>query len=292
MAGIRNLEINGTTDIEAVTFNGQEVVKVVYDGETVWENASDWGSITYLYNGTEKVYSPTTQAEMNDLCIRIPGFGSEKVTLGNGDEIAFNSISAVRVGESYTILPAQWFQSRGSVYLWNSPNPTSLILPSTLREIGESFGSASEVLANLIIPAGVTTIKARFYSGSGSARNQAHKVTLPSSVTDIGARFFTPSSDGVAGARDYPITIEVNCTALPPDIALPEATSSTIPSGLSMTWISERDSEEVPAENEYTYHLTGSQAAYWKQNIPDANGYTVTVGSHFYKLYRKLIVDN
>lgn len=38
MANTRNLQIAGTTDIETITFDNQEVDKVVYNGVTVWES--------------------------------------------------------------------------------------------------------------------------------------------------------------------------------------------------------------------------------------------------------------
>lgn len=70
MANTRNLQIAGTTDIETITFDNQEVDKVVYNGVTVWENApiTPYGYITYNdENGEEAVYTVTNAAEMQAL---------------------------------------------------------------------------------------------------------------------------------------------------------------------------------------------------------------------------------
>lgn len=92
---------------------------------------------------------------------------------------------------------------------------TAVVLPSTLRFIGESAFENCDNLTAITVPAGVKTIDPYAFSYC----NLLASATLPDSATDLGTHLFRSSTmlKSVrlpAGLKDLPNSIFNNCTAL------------------------------------------------------------------------------
>lgn len=115
MAGIRNLEVAGTTDIDTIIFNGEEINKVVYGATTVWEKVTaDMGTLHYMKDGVLTTYQLTSANELqafNRSSNKTSPIVLASLTVDPDDVIGYD------IGADVTTLP-QFFMSYLKNYNW------------------------------------------------------------------------------------------------------------------------------------------------------------------------------
>lgn len=291
MANVRNLEIAGTTDIDVINFGAADVSKVVYNGETVWENVPDTPYIEFTYQdgstytlaGTENLlqffvnnrdatpnYSRVTQIKFLP---SLQGFTVSSSQFSNGVEIcdAYNALVHVEGMENLTGITrvSNFFQACDS---YNEP----LIFPPNVTYYGSILNIGIAFNQEVTLPENVR-IDGCFYA----LENFNQPVHVPATVdfTHATFRLFTR-------LNKFTGPLELNTTMLP-QYSEPYATFNNPYQALGLYGTS-----AAPTSPAYVtgLTLTGSAASLWKQTYPNLDAFTPEGLSGVY--YRKLLLGN
>ena len=197
------LIINGKTiaDDDTVTFNGKDVTKIVYNGNTVWEQQEE-GVLAYTLSSDGTYYTVSGIGGVTDTAVVIPSTYKNLPVKVIGSAAFKNNttIKNITIPSSITTIEDQAFLGCTALKTLTIPNTvtsigsmicqgctalTSVSLSSGCAEPGNQLFYLCTSLTSVTIPSGVTVLSLNMFSGTA-----IKTITIPSTVVTFANQVF------------------------------------------------------------------------------------------------------